>query len=415
MFKFSGSLLSMSFCLAMAGAAAAQSPGDTLLSITYESGTTNSGITGIEASDAAAPDAAYMVSPGAAGNYAVAHKVVHGDSAYYSDGNWRSESSTISVARFYPGEERRYEFSLLLKDWPDWVSPEPNTRSNIFQCRVTGDSYVPVMVRIQRNALQLRRADASTATIVPDIRPYMNQWMHFRIDVLWAMDNTGYIKSYTRLPGQAAYSLSSQVSNIRTYTGDTSATSTSGKFGYIKWGVYGVPAGVTGIAYHDDIRILKRSETALPARFGNVQASRTGSTVKINWQTLSETSNSYFELQLSKDGNNFTTVKTIQSKKGDSSVPQQYESTIAGADMAALLGLPLMLGLLGPGLYYRRNKRSALFVMIAMIAALTVSCSKYNEPIVSGDGDKIYLRIKQVDIDGNTTFSKIVSVLPDNQ
>ncbi len=228
---------------------------DTILNVDYESGTTDSGIPNLPGSDATAADAAYMIQPGATGSYAVAHKVVYGDSAYFADGNWRSETSTRNVAKFYPGEERRYEFSVLLKDWADWVSPQPATRSNIFQCRVSGPYYVPVMVRIQRNSLQLRRVDSSAVTLVSDIRPYMNQWINVRIDVLWSMDNTGYIKSYTKLPGQTSYTLNSTLSNIRTFTGDTTVTG-GGKFGYSKWGVYSVPTGTTGIAYHDNVRII---------------------------------------------------------------------------------------------------------------------------------------------------------------
>lgn len=231
---------------------------DTLLNVTYENGTTSSGINGLNGTDATATDAAYMVSPGANGSkYAVAHKVISGNNGYFSDGNYRSESSTISVARFYPGEERRYEFSLLLKNWPDWNRSQPPTQSNIFQCRVTGDNYVPVMIRLQRNAIQIRRVDGTTATVLADYRPYVNQWVHFRVDVLWSMSNIGYIKNYIKLPGQSDYTLTSQLNNVKTYSGDSGSTSTSGKFGYIKWGVYGIPTGATGIAYHDNIRIIK--------------------------------------------------------------------------------------------------------------------------------------------------------------
>lgn len=232
--------------------------GDTILNVNYESGTLNSGITGLPGSDASAPDAAYMVSPGASGNYAIAHKVVYGDSAYYSDGNWRSETTArfLTYTHFTPGQERRYEFSVLLKDWPAWTSAETATRSNIFQCRVSSSSaYVPVMIRLQRNSIQIRRADASTATLVTNYMDYANQWMHFRIDVKWTMDNTGYIKTYNKLPGQSVYTQSSSIENIRTFTGDT-AVNGGGKFGYAKWGVYGVPENITGIAYHDDIRII---------------------------------------------------------------------------------------------------------------------------------------------------------------
>jgi|GEM_PF-2285021 len=65
--------------------------GDTILNVTYQSGTTNSGITGIKATDATATDAAYVVTDDA-NNYAIAHKIVYGDPGYYSSSAYRSES-----------------------------------------------------------------------------------------------------------------------------------------------------------------------------------------------------------------------------------------------------------------------------------------------------------------------------------
>ncbi|MNL06280.1 hypothetical protein D3C87_1269130 [compost metagenome] len=47
--------------------------GDTLLNVTYESGTTNSGIAGVNPTNATATDAAYMI--GLPGTYRIAHKV----------------------------------------------------------------------------------------------------------------------------------------------------------------------------------------------------------------------------------------------------------------------------------------------------------------------------------------------------
>ncbi|MCF3110923.1 polysaccharide lyase [Niabella sp. CC-SYL272] len=232
------------------------SVGDTLLNATYEDGTTNSGITGLTATDAPAADAAYMVSPGAGGTYAVAHKVVFGDSAYMSDGAYRSETTArlVTAANFVPGQERRYEFSVLLKDWPDWNGMNPVDGGNLFQCRVSGDYYVPVMIRVRRNGIIIREADAQTFAVVSDYRPYVNQWIHFRIDVLWTTDSTGYIKVYTQLPGETGYTLRRERTNLRTYTG--TGTSGGGAFGYPKWGLYGGPDTGTRIAYHDNVRII---------------------------------------------------------------------------------------------------------------------------------------------------------------
>jgi hypothetical protein len=240
---------------------------DTLLNVTYESGTTNSGITGINPTNATAADAAYMVSPGATGNYAIAHKIVWGDSAYYSDDNWRSESDaqSIPIACYYPGDERRYEFSVLLKDWPVWNPGDSTNESNLFQLKMTDGALVPLQIRAQRNALRTRYQDMSVHDILADFHPYVNQWIQFRIDVLWANTATGYMNTYMKLPGQGDYVLVDQKTNYLTYTG------TGTEFGYIKWGLYVTPANVTRIAYHDDIRIinLNAAPTATGLIWGN--------------------------------------------------------------------------------------------------------------------------------------------------
>ena len=234
--------------------------GDTILNVNYENGTLNSGITEVTATHATAADAAYMVNPAGNGStYAIAHKIVHGDPAYWSDGSDRSESDAIAVpnAKYYPGDERRYEFSVLLKDWTPWVSG-PTFETNVFQLKVSGNSTtgsgVPLQFRTARNAMRLRyEGSSSIKDIIADLRPYVNKWMDFRVDVLWADGPTGYIRTYMKLPGQSDYVLVDEKTNYRTFAGDTSI----GNLGYIKWGVYATQEGLTRIAYHDNIRIIK--------------------------------------------------------------------------------------------------------------------------------------------------------------
>lgn len=235
----------------------AQSPGDVLLNINYENGTLNSGITGVNPTNATASDAVYMVQSGATGKYAVAHKVVYGDQGYYSNENWRSESDAdrFKAARFLPGDERRYEFSVLLKDWTPWKAGDPTNETNIFQLKVSGGAGVPLQVRTQRNAMRLRFAvenNVPPVDIIPDIRTYVNQWIHFRIDVKWTDTNTGYMKTYMKLPNQGSYVLVDEKTNYRTYPGD----GLGGQHGYIKWGIYVTPPDITRVAYHDDIKII---------------------------------------------------------------------------------------------------------------------------------------------------------------
>ena len=234
--------------------------GDTILNVNYETGTFDSGITGLTATHATASDAAYMVSPAGNGsNFAIAHKIVYGDTTYNSDGSIRSESDAIAIqkATFFPGDERRYEFSVLLKDWTPWVSG-PTYETTIYQLKVSGNSTsgsgVPLQFRTARNAMRLRyEGSTSIKDIITDLRPYVNQWLNFRVDVQWADNNTGYMKTYMKLPGQSSYILVDEKTNYTTFAGNVSI----GNVGYIKWGVYVTQAPLTRIAYHDNIRIIK--------------------------------------------------------------------------------------------------------------------------------------------------------------
>ncbi|MNY25697.1 hypothetical protein D3C86_1594970 [compost metagenome] len=124
---------------------------------------------------------------------------------------------------------------------------------------------VPVRILTKRNAIVTRNTTYQD-NLVTDFRPYINQWIHFRIDVKWATTNTGYLKIYTKLPGQTTYNLVLNRDNYTTYTGTPDTL--PGQHGYIKWGVYreaGKDANgnvittdnvLTRIAYHDNIRII---------------------------------------------------------------------------------------------------------------------------------------------------------------
>lgn len=242
--------------------------GDTLLKVNYENGTENSGVTGVNPTNATAGDAADVVSPGSeSSSYGISHKVSLGLPGYYSNEAYRSESDAdyATNSRFLPGNERRYEFSVLLKDWGQWNSANPAYGDNIFQLKVSGGALVPVRILTKRNAIVTRNATYQD-DLVTDFRPYINQWIHFRIDVKWATTNSGYLKIYTKLPNQSTYNLVLNRSNYATYTGTPDTL--PGQHGYIKWGVYreaGKDANgnvitsdnvLTRIAYHDNIRII---------------------------------------------------------------------------------------------------------------------------------------------------------------
>ncbi|MGO4291834.1 heparin lyase I family protein [Chitinophaga sp. RAB17] len=238
------------------------SGGDTLLVVNYESGTINSGIPDLNTTNATATDASYIISPGRTGNYAIAHKVVLGDSAYFSDNHWRSESATANIpeGKHHPGDERRYEVSLLLKDWQPYVTGNSQAGDIIFQGKLGGGGNPAFYLMTKRNTIAFRAPNNDLqTTILSNYQPYINQWLDFRIDVLWADTATGYYKVYMRLPNQSDYSLIWEIHNFQTWLPDNPAAVS----GYLKWGLYRPGESLangdvpTRIIYHDDIRIIQ--------------------------------------------------------------------------------------------------------------------------------------------------------------
>lgn len=241
---------------------------DTILNLTYESGGLSSGVTGVRGTVATGADAAYLVSPGKNSSKAIAHKVVLGIADYYSAEAYRSEADALEYlpALFFPGMERRYEFSVYLKDWEQWNSANPPYGDNIFQLKVSGGDPVPVRILTRRNTIVVRYDASGNAVLINDFRPQINKWIDFRIDVKWTLDNTGYFKIYSKNEGEQNFTLRFENLNARTFTGTQLA---NGQKGYIKWGVYreaGTDANnnlitsdnvMTRIAYHDNIRIIK--------------------------------------------------------------------------------------------------------------------------------------------------------------
>lgn len=235
-----------------------------LLEINYENGMINSGITNLNVTDATAADASYLVSPGHNNSkYAIAHKVTLDDNGYFSDNHWRSESATANVneGRHVPGDERRYEFSLLLKDWKPYVATQDGDAGDIiFQGKLGGGGNPAWYLMTKRNTIAFRMPnDNLQINIVNDYRPHINKWIDFRIDMLWANTATGYYKVYVKLPGETEYQKMYEVTNFKTFNPDNPEA----KLGYLKWGLYR-PASSTAnndvptrIIWHDDIKVYK--------------------------------------------------------------------------------------------------------------------------------------------------------------
>ena len=153
--------------------------------------------------------------------------------------------------------------------------------------------------------------------------------------------------------------------------------------------------------------------TALPVAFGAVEAVQQNDAVNIKWTTLSETNNSYFDIEASADGETFTKIKTVQSQNGNSDKAQEYEVNITASDISSLLGAPLLLALLSLG--FTRRKRMITGALALLILCVNfVACSKNVDAIDVNSVDNVFIRIKQVDKDGSASYSEVVKLIKKN-
>lgn len=237
----------------------------TRLNIDYETGTTDSGIFRLVATEAPAADAAYIVDGEArSGRYALAHKVTWTDPGYVSFGAPRSEAHASSVrdgalkpGQYAPGQHRLYTFSVMLKDWEDWNgAPGPAPVDIVWQFKHFNggpDFYVGV----RRNQMILRYGEKQ-AVLIDDVRPYDNRWLDFRFEIYWAKDDSGYYTAEVKRDGDADYTLKAAEAAYPTFD-----PAYAGTAGTIQWGLYRpdaakVPGATpTRIVLHDDIRVIE--------------------------------------------------------------------------------------------------------------------------------------------------------------
>lgn len=176
---------------------------------------------------------------------------------------------------------------------------------------------------------------------------------------------------------------------------DTKQTYNLTQGGYIDIpGVVGLRARTINGCGQYDVGWLELSKP-LPVVFGNVAATIHNNQLHVRWNTESEVNNAYFVIQTSPDGITFRDVETIQPNNTG-----QYMANIALTGTLfgfGLLFLPII-----------RKKWVRWTTMIVMCVAV-FACTKQGNIKASKGGD-ILLRIKNVDINGDINYSKVVKV-----
>ncbi|MCH5718028.1 DUF3472 domain-containing protein [Niabella hibiscisoli] len=167
-----------------------------------------------------------------------------------------------------------------------------------------------------------------------------------------------------------------------------------------------------------DLSSLEAEAQALPVTFGIINAHIKADILKVNWNSLAETNNDFFDIEASVNGTVFKKIGTINSKaaNGNSSTAIDYSFDINVSDIAGKLGIPafaafLVIGFIGIN-FKRRNFRNFAFATSLFLTAGIQACDKNPaEALTNDEKEKIFIRIAQVDQNGNTTYSTTVTAI----
>lgn len=143
----------------------------------------------------------------------------------------------------------------------------------------------------------------------------------------------------------------------------------------------------------------------LPVTFGTIEAQFYNQGLTITWQTLNETNCSHFIPMISRDGNTWIELNKVSSKalNGNSNVPLIYR--VIHDKMAAKMLIASTLLLCG--LFRRKKKLLLLVAPYLLCGSMFIACTKKDVIELATDG-KVYVKIMQVDIDGQKDSSKII-------
>ncbi|GEM_PF-1227427 len=156
------------------------------------------------------------------------------------------------------------------------------------------------------------------------------------------------------------------------------------------------------------------SNVALPVVFNAIKAIQKKDQLVVNWSTVSETNNAYFEVQGSSNGVDFVKLGTVSSRgnSGNSSQQLNYQFIVDSNSSLVLSGFGVLTILGGVILFSLRGRKTLLPLSISLVFILAFaisSCSKNGTIPENSDGEPIFIRIAQVDKDGTTSFSKVIT------
>jgi len=159
--------------------------------------------------------------------------------------------------------------------------------------------------------------------------------------------------------------------------------------------------------------VIKAEDIFLPASFDKVSASIRGGQLYVNFTTLTEQNNSHFDIEASKDGKNFVKIGEVKSNaaNGYSNTPLSYTFNLSQGAATGLLGISIAVLGLAALLVNRRNKWMLMLTIVLGTGIFGISSCTKQEASSIDTNSKLFIRIKQVDKDGGSDYSKVIQAV----
>ena len=158
-----------------------------------------------------------------------------------------------------------------------------------------------------------------------------------------------------------------------------------------------------------DMGAYEFQDGSLPVLFGKIEGWINEDDITIKWESVEEINVSHYEVQLSKDGTQFSQMAIIksQSPNGYSLSPLQYEyreklSKISHSFFTPFVIVLLLLLLL----VHKKNKAFAIVFTSLALFIIIPACRKKQHQEME-DNKTYYFLIKQIDIDGKSRVSNV--------
>jgi uncharacterized repeat protein (TIGR01451 family) len=150
---------------------------------------------------------------------------------------------------------------------------------------------------------------------------------------------------------------------------------------------------------------------SLPVIFGNINALIEDEQLQVNWSTLTEVNNTRFKIEASADGKTFVKIGEVETKaeNGNSNAELHYDFSKNISSVSSLLGFSLFALAIG---FTKRKKLGLLLITYSLLLIAAYSaCNKKESSVQTEKSGKIFIRIKQIDTDGNYQYSKVVQAI----